>query len=161
MVTASKASSVLHAESSASSGGLFGTERLANVGADSHISGLRLQQSLTIDQAKSIFTASGDLSPEVIKNSDLIIPGTKLSKTNTKLLNALSNVGGNLTDWGKYATKLVDSPSGEFEMHFYYNPVLDKAYYGMDYKAIFRHQGQWNLEPTPNFIYNTPNNKPF
>ncbi len=122
--------------------------------ATNHISGLRLQRSLQMDQAKSIFNKEVGLKPEIISNSDLIVRGDQLR--NADIIDALTKKGGNLSDWGKYTTKSIPSPSGNFQMHFYYNPVTGDSYYGMDFKAVFDHQGSWNLNPTPNFEYEPP-----
>lgn len=45
-------------------------------------------------------------------------------------------------------------------MHFYRNEVTGDVYYGMDYKAVFDHQGLWNVEPQPKFEYNPPEFNP-
>ena len=135
-----------------------GVESVANMATKNHISGLRLQQKLELEQASSIFNESGLLNKEVINGSKIIIRGDKLG--NEKLVKELLKKGGDLSDWGKYRTPLIDSPSGRFEMHFYKNSVTGEAYYGRDYKAVFEHQGRWNLEPRPNFFYEPPKYTP-
>ncbi len=75
---------------------------------------------------------------------------------NPKLLEELSAMPGSLSDWGKYTTESIPSPSGSFQMHFYRNLITDTVYYGMDYKAIFNHDGLWNLELKPNFDNQPP-----
>ena len=130
------------------SGSTIGSE------AANHINALRLQRSLTIDQAKLIFTDTGSLTPEAIKNSLLIKPGEELG--NSLLRNELARIGGDISDWGKFLTESIASPSGNFQMHFYRNSVTGNIYYGMDYKAVFDHQGAWNFAPSPNFSYEQP-----
>ncbi|CAN5363519.1 hypothetical protein BH10PSE19_BH10PSE19_20640 [soil metagenome] len=122
-------------------------------GAASHISGLRLQRSLAVDQARSIFDEAGRLTPEAIQRSAPLPIG---QLRNTKLLEELSARPGNLSDWEKYTTSSTPSPSGNFQMHFYHNPVTRDVYYGMDYKAIFDHQGSWSFAPSPKFVYELP-----
>jgi hypothetical protein len=121
-----------------------------DLSASNHINLLRLQRQLTIEQAQSIFTETGELTDEIIRKSRLIPLG---ELNNPELLNALSMRPGNLSDWGKYTTQLINSPSGDFQMHFYSNSVTEDVYYGIDYKAVFQHDGAWNLSPTPNFYY--------
>lgn len=83
-----------------------------------HISGLRLQQQLKLEQASSIFNESGFLTQEAIEKS-APLPIGQLG--NPKLIEELSARPGNLSDWRKYATESVPSPSGDFQMHFYRN----------------------------------------
>lgn len=135
-------------------GRLVGEEGVANLASKNHISGLRLQQQLKMEEASSIFNESGFLNKEAIDSAKIIARGDKLG--NEELVNELLQKEGNLSDWGKYRTPLIDSPSGRFEMHFYKNSVTGEVYYERDYKAVFEHQGRWNLEPTPNFDYEPP-----
>lgn len=111
-----------------------------------HISGLRLQEELRFNQANSIFTENGELTAEAIANSERIIEGEDLG--NDSLVSVLKE-RGNISDWGKYKTVQLDSPTGKFEMHFYYNEVTREAYYEHDYKAIL--EPQWSLKLRPNF----------
>jgi hypothetical protein len=121
--------------------------------ARNHINALRLQRSFTIEQAQSIFDEAGGLLPEVIQTSTRL----KIHPFgNTELNEALSLRAGNLSDWRKYITELVPSPSGNFRMHFYHNPITGDVYYGMDYKAVFNHEGSWKLPLSPNFEYESP-----
>ena len=120
--------------------------------ASNHINALRLQRSFTIEQAKSIFDDAGGLLPEVIQKSIRL----DIEFKNTELKEMLSTQAGNLSDWRKYITESVPSPSGNFRMHFYHNPVTGDVYYGMDYKAVFNHDGSWKLPLLPNFEYKPP-----
>jgi hypothetical protein len=45
--------------------------------------------------------------------------------------------GSNIADWGKYATGTFKSPSGPFQVHFYYNPATGVANYDLDFKVVF------------------------
>ncbi len=67
-------------------------------------------------------------------------------------------IGGNLSDWAKYATQPFHTKHGLVRMHFCYNPVIDKAYYGMDYKSVYDHHGKWDQGAQPN--YDTRTNSP-
>mgnify|MGYP003493404877 FL=1 len=122
--------------------------------ARNHIDALRLNRSLIIEQAKSIFTETGELTSAAIQKSLLIKSGEELG--NSLLRNELTKISGDITDWGKYSTRSVSSPSGNFQMHFYRNTVTGDVYYGMDYKAVFDHQGSWSLASSPNFEYEPP-----
>jgi hypothetical protein len=121
--------------------------------ASNHINALRLQRSFTIEQAKSIFDETGGLLPEVIQSSTRL----KINPfRNTELNEALSGRAGNLSDWRKYVTESIPSPSGNFRMHFYHNSVTNDVYYDMDYKAVFNHEGSWKLPLSPNFEFEPP-----
>jgi hypothetical protein len=124
-----------------------------SLNASNHINGLRLKQQLTVGEAKSVFTKSGQLQPSIISRSDAIVPGDRLG---AKVSGQLQRIGGNIEDWAKYTTPTISSPSGGFQVHFYKNSVTGKVYYGMDYKSVFNHQGQWNLPPQPHFTYEPP-----
>lgn len=91
---------------------LVGAESSLSSETVNHISRLRLQRSLTIDQAMSIFTKAGEIRREIIIKSDLIIRGDQLR--NPELVDVLMQKGGNITDWAKYSTKSIPSPSGSF-----------------------------------------------
>lgn len=106
---------------------------------------MRLAQQLAREQAFSranaLFTRSGNLTEAALKDAQRIIPGDKLglqdqSQTLTKYL---TRDGSDIKDWGKYSTKtMTDSPSGDFQVHFYQNKVTGAVDYGYDYKAVFR-----------------------
>jgi len=88
--------------------GFFGRrENVESMVAKNHISGLRLQRELSIKEASSIFNDAGYLTDEVIANSRIIIRGDKLG--NEKLISDLISKGGNISEWGKYRTPLVNS----------------------------------------------------
>jgi hypothetical protein len=129
-----------------------------DLSAANYIDLLRLQRQLTVEQAQSIFTDSGELNQEIIENSKLLTIGKRLR--NPELLEELMTKGGDISDWGKYSTLSFPSPSDDFQMHFYRNPITNDAYYGMDYKAVFSHQESWDFAPTPHFNYEPPTDNP-
>jgi hypothetical protein len=114
--------------------------------ARSHINGLRLEQELAYEEAKSMFKKNGELTNYAIESSRMI----RLKINNPELKSRLSE-RGSLADWGKYETTPIHTNNGLARIHFYYNPATGNVYYGMDYKAIFNHQGHWGLEPSRNF----------
>jgi hypothetical protein len=104
-------------------------------GAANAANGARLAGQLTEQEARSVFTDAGLLQPEVISNSTEIINGTQLG--NQQLVKMLTSDGSNIADWGKYTTPTFRSPSGPFQVHFYYNSATDSVFYDLDYKAVF------------------------
>ena len=42
--------------------------------------------------------------------------------------------------YGKYTTSSFQSPSGDFQVHFYMNPTTGDVFYGLDYKAVYNAQ---------------------
>jgi RHS repeat-associated protein len=107
----------------------------AGTGADNVVNGVRLAQQLTREEAASVFTQGGELKPEVIAQSREIINGTQLG--NKQLVSELTSNGSDIADWGKYTTPTFRSPAGAFQVHFYYNPIINKVFYGQDYKVVF------------------------
>jgi hypothetical protein len=138
----------------------LGAESVAATSGDlnaaNHINALRLQQQLGIEEREPLFAPSGKLSQGAIQNARQI----PLKISNTQVKEALSKRPGNLADWGKYETTPMHTNAGLARMHFYHNPVTDDVYYGMDYKAVFDHQGLWNLDLTPSFDYEPPRFNP-
>ncbi len=43
--------------------------------------------------------------------------------------------GSDLRDWGKYSTRTHQSPYGDFQVHYYYNPETGKILL-YDYKVV-------------------------
>ena len=107
----------------------------AGTGADDVVNGVRLAQQLTREEAASVFTPGGELKPDVVAQSREIINGTQLG--NKQLISELTSNGSDLADWGKYTTPTFRSPAGVFQVHFYYNPVINKVFYAQDYKIVF------------------------
>ena len=95
---------------------------------------VRLAQRLSRQEANSIFTKAGQLKRSVIAKRRLIIRGEKLSAGTASYL---TQDGSNISDWAKYSTRTFKSPSGPFQVHFYYNPVTKEVNYGLDYKVVF------------------------
>ena len=136
--------------------GHSGTESSVANNSVNHISALRLQKQLAQEEVSAIFNSKGELSQAAIENSRRM----PLKINNTELKQILSERPGNLADWGKYETTPIHTDAGLARMHFYHNPVTGDLYYGMDYKAVFDHQGTWNLALDPNFNYEPPRFNP-
>jgi hypothetical protein len=129
--------------------GVRGAESTPNLAARGHISGLRLEQQLAHEEVATMFKANGELSQAAIDNAARL----PLKIGNPQLKQVLSE-RGNLADWGKYETTPIHTSNGLARMHFYHNPVTGDLHYGADYKAVFDHQGYWNVEPSRNFSMN-------
>jgi len=95
--------------------------------ASNAANGPRLAQQLTQQSARSPFTATGQLTGDAIDASKPVPnlgPG-QLSNPNIP------------AGFGKYTTQTFQSPAGNFQAHFYKNPLTGEVYYGQDYKVIF------------------------
>jgi hypothetical protein len=136
--------------------GYNGAESSVTNNSVNHISALRLQNQLAQEEVSTLFNSKGELSQAAIENSRRM----PLRINNPELKQILSERPGNLADWGKYETTPIHSDSGLARMHFYHNPVTGDLYYDMDYKAVFDHQGTWNLELNPSFNYEPPRFNP-
>ena len=102
----------------------------------SSASGARgLAGQLTREEASSIFENSGALKSVVIQNSRPIIQAQNLG--NEALKRALISDGSRIVDWAKYSTQSFQSPSGPFQVHFYFNSATRSANYLYDYKVVF------------------------
>ena len=97
-------------------------------GADNVVNGTRLGQQLARESADSVFTSSGRLSSGAIADSRQIIPGSRLG--NKDLIQRLTSDGSDIADWGKYTTRTHQSPSGDFQVHFYMNRGTGAIDYG-------------------------------
>lgn len=92
--------------------------------------GPRLKQSFLTEEAGSIYGSNGNLNIEAIMDSGMIErlgPG--------KLNN--SNIPKN---FGKFETRTVQSPSGDYKVHFYMDPkatIEDLKILDLDYKVVF------------------------
>lgn len=104
-------------------------------GADNVANGVRLGQQLARESAESAFTSSGRLSSGAIQESKQIVGGSSLK--NTELIKRLTSDGSDVADWAKYTTRTYQSPSGNFQVHFYMNRGTGAIDYGYDYKTIF------------------------
>ncbi|TCO40936.1 hypothetical protein EV646_11627 [Kribbella antiqua] len=71
----------------------------------------------------------------MIDAADLIISGDQLK--NPAVIRALTADGSRIQDWGKYSTQSYRSPSGPFQVHFYYNESTGRVNYDIDYKTKF------------------------
>ncbi len=117
------------AEGLASSGGFaLGAEGVAGTAsrAESSLSGQLLRQDLLHQEAASAFTATGELSPGAISSSKVIIPAGQLGNPNIP------------AGFSKMSTRTFQSPSGNFQVHYYQNTTTGNIYYGLDYKIKFQ-----------------------
>ena len=94
-------------------------------GASNIANGPKLAKQLRLESANSPFTKSGHLTDDAIKNSREIIPSSAIN--NPAIPKGFS----------KYSTGTHQSPSGNFQTHFYKNSKTGEVFYGNDYKAIF------------------------
>jgi hypothetical protein len=85
----------------------------------------KLAEQLTLQSAKSPFTAAGTLTQDAINGSKQIFKPGELNNPAIP------------SGFGKYATDVFRSPAGDFTAHFYKNPTTGEVFYGLDYKAIF------------------------
>jgi RHS repeat-associated protein len=86
----------------------------------------KLAQALRAQSAASRFTKSGTLTPETIASSRQIIPASKIRNPEVP------------PGFAKYSTPTLQSPSGNFQVHFYRNPATNQQFYDVDYKVIFQ-----------------------
>lgn len=114
--------------------GDFGHSSLAaNSGlrAESSLQGQLLRQDLLRQEAASAFTATGELSPGALAGAREIIPAADLGNLNIP------------ADFSKWSTRTFQSPSGDFQAHFYKNSTTGEIFNGLDYKINF------NSTPAP------------
>jgi hypothetical protein len=93
-------------------------------GAQSAMNAVRLAEQLQFDQAASVFTETGELTPQALEDSNLIIESEDLG-------NPLIPDG-----YAKYALDL-DTPVGPGQVHFYMNPSTGQPFYALDYKFLW------------------------
>jgi YD repeat-containing protein len=93
--------------------------------AQSALAGPALAGQLARESAESAFTAEGGLSEGAISGSRMIVPGAQLR-------NAEIPAG-----MDKFSTSTYQSPSGNFQIHFYMNSTSGATFYGLDFKAVF------------------------
>ncbi|WP_139116994.1 hypothetical protein [Candidatus Thiodiazotropha endoloripes] len=121
------------------------TSRLGPSGASTAHSAFnanRLSQDLHFREASSVFDDAGLLTSETIGRSRIAVRGEDIG--NPYLREYLPSLGGDLSEWAKYTTPTIKSPSGPFQLHFYRNEKLDLNDFSSDYKSIFNHDGDWN-----------------
>ncbi|WP_228553566.1 hypothetical protein, partial [Pseudoalteromonas sp. PPB1] len=114
---AAKAYKMWKAKKKGSKGGLREADNIAN--------GPKLANQLTLESANSPFTKSGKLTDGAIKGSREIIPASSIN--NPAIPKGFS----------KYSTETFQSPSGNFQTHFYKNSKTGEVFYSKDYKVIF------------------------
>jgi hypothetical protein len=104
-------------------------------GADNAATYPKLKTSLMAEEASSVFDETGGLKPEFIQSSREIIPGSDLK--NPAVVQELTKDGSNINDWGKFSTPTLRSPSGDYQVHFYYNRTTGQISRMIDYKIKF------------------------
>jgi hypothetical protein len=92
-----------------------------------------LANQLRRESAESIFNESGWLTPQAIADSREVINGSDIG--NPQVRELMTSDGSNLSDWGKYSTRTHQSPYGDFQVHYYYNPVTERVL-NYDYKVV-------------------------
>ena len=92
--------------------------------ADSIANGPKLAKQLRLESANSPFTENGYLTDDAVRSSREIIPASEIN--NPAIPKGFS----------KYSTETFQSPSGNFQAHFYKNPKTGEVFYGRDYKVI-------------------------
>jgi hypothetical protein len=97
----------------------------------------KLLDKLTRESAGSVFTSTGRLTQEAI-DSAKVIPELGPGKLNN------SNIP---SGFGKYATETFPSPSGNFQVHFYMNPITKEVFYDFDYKVVFNKMSGVSKKP--------------
>jgi hypothetical protein len=100
-------------------------------GASNIATAQKLADDLRLRSAKSPFTTDGRLTPSTIQEGRQIIRAEDLKNSNIP------------AGYGKYESPTFQSPSGNFKLHYYYNPVTKDVFYDLDYKVVFNHQGKW------------------
>ena len=98
-----------------------------------------LADDLAHQEAASAFDEAGNLRPEIIAKSTDIIPGNELG--NPAVIAALTSDGSDISDWAKWTTSTISSPSGDFKVHFYRNVVTGEVNTAIDYKIVFNARG--------------------
>lgn len=94
-------------------------------GADNIANAPRLTQQLQEQAARSPFAENGTLTPQALTNSREIIPSAQIGNPAVP------------SGFSKYSTQTYQSPSGDFQVHFYRNPSTGHPLYNPDYKTIF------------------------
>ncbi|MFI1864382.1 putative T7SS-secreted protein [Streptomyces jumonjinensis] len=95
--------------------------------------GQQLADQLRRESAESIFNENGWLTPQAITDSRRVIAGEDIG--NPVVRDLMTSDGSQLSDWGKYSTRTHQSPYGDFQVHYYYNPETGRAL-NYDYKVV-------------------------
>ncbi|RWR08117.1 two-partner secretion domain-containing protein [Paenirhodobacter populi] len=116
----------------ASADDLVAASRAAqNTGASNIATARKLADDLRRSSARSPFTPDGRLTLSAVQEGRLIIRAEDLGNPNIP------------AGYGKYESPTFQSPSGDFKLHYYYNPATRNVFYDLDYKVVFNHQGNW------------------
>ncbi|MGW7657913.1 RHS repeat-associated core domain-containing protein, partial [Streptomyces tendae] len=95
--------------------------------------GQHLADGLRRESATSPFNENGWLTPRARAKSYRIIPGDQIGNPEVRRL--MTSDGSTLSDWGKYTTLTHQSPYGDFQVHYYYNPATGRML-NYDYKVV-------------------------
>lgn len=105
--------------------GLIMLNEAAKGGPSNAATGPKLASQLRQQSASSPFKPNGELTEEAIRDSTMIMQNNRLS-------NPLVPKG-----YDKFSTKTFQSPSGNFQVHFYMNSRTGRTLYNIDYKVKF------------------------
>jgi RHS repeat-associated protein len=100
-------------------------ELAAESGASNVASAPKLAAQLRLESARSPFTSSGQLTPQAIDDSRMIIPNSQIGNPKVP------------PGYNKYSTPTYQSPSGDFQTRFYMDPKTGNVLYDPDYKTKF------------------------
>ncbi|MES2662165.1 MAG: RHS repeat-associated core domain-containing protein [Pseudomonadota bacterium] len=103
--------------------------KVANA-ADNSANGVKLVKQLQLESAKSAFDEKGLLTSQAIRQSREIFDSSRIKNLNIP------------KDLGKYSTQTFQSPSGNFQVHFYKNTKTNEVHYGHDYKVKFNSKAE-------------------
>ena len=95
-----------------------------NTGASNIATAQRLADHLRLASARSPFRPDRKMTPIAIAQGDEIIPAYSLGNPNIPV------------GFGKYDSPTFQSPSGDFKLHYYYNPTTNQVIYDLDYMVI-------------------------
>jgi hypothetical protein len=103
-------------------------------GAQSALAGPALAGQLSVEAASSAFTSEGTLTAEALAGSREIIPRSAIGNPNVP------------SGFSKFSTQTFQSPSGNYQVHFYMNSHTGEPYYQLDFKSVFNSGGGWSMK---------------
>jgi hypothetical protein len=99
-----------------------------------------LREQYQFESTASAFKSDGSLADELVKSATIVTRGEKLGSQAVE--NALTRDGSSMSEWGKYETKTLQSPAGDYKVHFYLKKSTGVVNYEFDYKMKFDLPGQ-------------------
>jgi len=108
------------------------------------------KKALSYEAKSSPFNLNGTLKDDVLKNSETIIRGTEFG--NKELVNILTKDGSNIANWSKMRYS-IRAGEQHYQIHYYYNQSLNKAFYELDYKTILNNN-YFKVTPPANQVGN-------